>query len=322
MVSPRNDDLAVSLIVWVASIVRAKRRCPVGNARRADESRSDKRRARATGRRLGKSRSTSGGPILAPPRRAVPRSPPPWVGPRDSRAGHRTARRGSVAEARVCEARGAPCRSSSGDGFVRTSGSTTGWSRSRRCAFHHPLPAFPSRGFIARGVRADRGPARRGGARDDPPCILSRRIATIARPRRLSERRDASSHPSSPSVSSPPRRRRRSRADSFSGSSWRDATCSRTSPSSSTRTPPTRASTTSRGSRYETPPSRRSDASHRPARAPIEPSLPSPPLVVARLVFPGQRPARSSRSRLSRDETTPTDVPPPLPPFPTRTSPR
>ena len=130
--------------------------------------------------------------------------PPPGVGPRDSRAGHRTARRGSVSEARVCEARGAPCRSSSGVGFARTSGSTTGWSRSRRCAFHHPLPAFPSRGFIARGVRADRGPARRGGARDDPPCILSRRIATIARPRRLFERRDASAHPSSPSVSSPP----------------------------------------------------------------------------------------------------------------------
>ena len=59
MVSPRKDDLAVSLIVCVASIVRAERRCPVGNARRADESRSDKRRhdprARATGRRMGKS---------------------------------------------------------------------------------------------------------------------------------------------------------------------------------------------------------------------------------------------------------------------------
>ena len=83
------------------------------------------------------------------------------------------------------------------------SGSTTGWSRSRRCAFH-PLSRSPGRGFIVRGVRADRGPARRGGARDEPPTIHSRRTATIARSRGISGRRNASAHHTFPSVSSPP----------------------------------------------------------------------------------------------------------------------
>ena len=77
MVSPRKDDLAVSLIVCVASIVRAERRCPVGNARRADESRSDKRRHDGTSARNG---STNGkiviGPILAPTSSGGSRSPP------------------------------------------------------------------------------------------------------------------------------------------------------------------------------------------------------------------------------------------------------
>ena len=66
-----------------------------------------------------------------------------------------------------------------------------------------PFPA-PQAFFIARGVRADRGPARRGGARDEPPTIHSRRTVTIARSRGISGRRNASAHHTFPSVSSPP----------------------------------------------------------------------------------------------------------------------